>query len=436
MTRHPDTPPTIRSVPTGLTRRQWLGALSFMGTAALPQKVWAQPNAAASANAANAANAASAASAAWERTVQAARGQTVYFNAWAGSERINAYLQWAAGEVQQAFSVKLQHVKISDAADVVKRVRAEKQAGRKEAEGTVDLVWINGENFAAMKQGGLLSAPFAQALPNFQWVDTVGKPTTLVDFSVPTDGLEAPWGMAQLTFFADRQRLPKPPQSMSELLALARQQPGRITYPRPPNFMGTTFIKQALIENAPDAKALAQPVTPAALQTQAAPLWLFLDVLHPLLWRAGKQFPQNSAAVRQMMADGELLLGLTFNPNEAANEIAAKRLPASVQSWQFAKGTIGNTHFVAIPYNAPSKAGAQVVANFLLSPAAQARKADIDVWGDPTVLDLARLPTAERARFQSAPHPGQVISSAPTLPEPHASWVDALEKEWIRRYGV
>ena len=374
-----------------LNRRQALAA-----AAALVAPAWAQAQ-----------------KADWADTERAARGQTVYFNAWAGSERINAYLQWAAAELQRDFGVKLQHVKISDAADVVKRIRAEKQAGRKDTEGTVDLVWINGENFAAMKRDGLLSAPFAQALPNFQWVDTVGKPTTLVDFSVPTDGLESPWGMAQLTFFADAKRLPQVPQSMAELLALARSQPGRITYPRPPNFHGTTFVKQALIEHAPDVKALAQPVTPAALAAQAAPLWRFLDALHPHLWRGGKQFPQNSAAVRQMMADGELVLALTFNPNEAANEIAAKRLPATVQSWQFAKGTIGNTHFVAIPYNAPSKAGAQVVANFLLSPAAQARKADIDVWGDPTVLDVARLPAAERARFQSTSRPGQVAVTAP-----------------------
>ena len=375
-------------------------------------------------------------SAQWAETERTARGQTVYFNAWAGNERINAYLQWAAAELQRDFGVKLQHVKISDAADVVKRVRAEKQAGRKDTEGTVDLVWINGENFAVMKREALLSPAFAQSLPHFQWVDTVGKPTTLLDFSVPTDGLESPWGMAQLTFFADAQRLPKPPQSMGELLALARQQTGRITYPRPPDFHGTTFVKQALIEHALDVKALALPVTPAALAVQAAPLWRFLDALHPHLWRGGKQFPQNSAAVRQMMADGELVMALTFNPNEAANEIAAKRLPVTVQSWQFAKGTIGNTHFVAIPFNAPSKAGAQVVANFLLSPAAQARKADIDVWGDPTVLDVARLPALDRARFQSASRPGQVAVTAPVLSEPHASWVDALEKEWTRRYGV
>ena len=136
------------------------------------------------------------------------------------------------------------------------------------------------------------------------------------------------------------------------------------------------------------------------------------------------------------MADGELLVGLSFNPNEAASEIAAGRLPASVQSWQFQGGTIANTHFVAIPANASSPAGAQVVANFLLSPQAQARKADVAIWGDPTVLDMARLSAADRALFDARPLPGQVRQTAPALPEPHASWVEAVEREWTRRYGV
>jgi putative thiamine transport system substrate-binding protein len=374
------------------------------------------------------------ASAAWRETETAARGQTVHFNAWAGSEQINTYIQWVAAKVKTAHGVSLVHVKVSDAADVVKRVRAEKAAGRSTGQGTVDLVWINGENFATMKREGLLGAPFAQQLPHFALVDTVGKPTTLNDFSVPTDGLESPWGMAQLTFFADSQRLAQPPQNMAALLELARRQPGRISYPRPPDFHGTTFVKQALIELAPDALALGRPLSPEAFALQSAPLWTFLDALHPHLWRGGRQFPQNAAAIRQMMADGELLLALTFNPNEAANEIAAKRLSPRVRSWQFEKGSIGNTHFVAIPYNAPARAGAQVVANFLLSPRAQARKADIAHWGDPTVLDLARLQPAERALFQSTPLPGQVAQTAPALPEPHASWVEALEKEWARRY--
>lgn len=399
------------------SRRQLLMAMgSAAGAAAMPS--WAQGT-----------------SASWNGITDAARGQTVYFNAWAGSDQTNAYLQWVAGEVQRAYGIKLEHVKITDTADVVKRVRAEKAAGRKAREGTVDLVWINGENFAAMKADGLLLAPWAEQLPNFAKVDTVGKPTTLNDFSVPTDGLESPWGMAQFTFFADSQRLPEPPRSMAELLALAKRQPGRITYPRLPDFTGTTFVKQTLIDTVSDRAVLTKPPVSADFERVTAPLWRFLDELHPHLWRNGRQFPQNPAAIRQMVADGELLLGMTFNPNEPANEIAAKRLPTTVRSWQFTGGTIGNTHFVAIPYNARAPEGAQVVANFLLSARAQARKADITVWGDPTVLDLSRLNPQERAEFPAQALPGQVTTPAPTLPEPHATWVDPVEKEWIRRYS-
>jgi putative thiamine transport system substrate-binding protein len=372
----------------------------------------------------------------WPAIELTARGQTVYWNAWGGSEQTNAYIQWVAQLVQSRHGIRLQHVKVSDTADVVRRVRAEKAAGRGVGEGTVDLVWINGENFAAMKREGLLFGPFAEQLPNFRWVDVEGKPTVRNDFSVPTEGFESPWGMAQFTLFADSRRLPTRPQSMQELLALARAQPGRITYPRLPDFHGTTFIKQALVELAPDAGALARPVTDAALAEQAAPLWRFLDALRPHLWRGGRQYPQSAAAVRQMMADGELLLAITFNPNEAAGEIAARRLPDSVVSWQFARGTIGNTHFVAIPYNARASAAAQVVANVLLSAEAQARKADIAHWGDPTVLDIQRLPAEQRALFAGGARPGQVTDPAPTLPEPHASWVEPIEREWLRRHGA
>jgi putative thiamine transport system substrate-binding protein len=372
--------------------------------------------------------------AAWPAIEAKARGQTVYFNAWGGSERTNAYLQWAAQEVERRHGVAMRHVKLTDTVEAIKRVRNEKAAGRN-AEGSVDAFWINGENFLTAKREGLLFGPFAESLPNYQWVDVTGKPTTRIDFSEPVAGMEMPWGMAQFTLFADRKRLAAPPRNVQALLELARAQPGRITYPRPPNFHGTTFLKQALLELAPEREALYKPHTPAAQQRLAAPLWAWLDALHPHLWRGGRQHPQNAAAIRQMVADAELLVGLTFNPNEAANEIAAGRLPASVYSWQPAGGAIGNTHFLAIPFNARAREGAQVLLNFMLSPEAQARKADIAVWGDPTVLALDRLPPAERARFAARPLPGQVEQPAAVLLEPHGSWVDPLEQEWLRRYG-
>jgi putative thiamine transport system substrate-binding protein len=370
----------------------------------------------------------------WAAIESKARGQTVYFNAWAGSEQINAYLQWAATEVQRRYGVKVEHVKVTDTAEVVKRVRTEKAAG-KLSDGSVDLIWINGANFLAMKSEAMLFGPFAESLPSFQYVDVVGKPTTRLDFSEPVEGLEAPWGMAQLTFFADRRRVPTAPRSMAALQDFAKANPGRVTYPRPPDFHGVTFLKQALVELNADRSSLYKPATPDSFAKAAAPLWAYLDALHPHLWRTGKQFVQSAAAMRQMMSDGELLLGFAFNPNDAANEIIAKRMADTVYSFQLAGGTIGNTHFLAIPFNAKAKEGAQVFANFLLSPEAQGRKADITVWGDPTVLAVDKLPATERTRFAAKPLPGQVEQVMPTLPEPHGSWVEPLNKEWLRRYG-
>jgi putative thiamine transport system substrate-binding protein len=374
----------------------------------------------------------------WARVEAAARGQSVYFNAWAGSERINAYLQWAALELARRYGVKLEHVKVGDTAEVVRRVRAEKTAGRMN-DGSVDLVWINGENFLAMKREALLFGPWSERLPSYALVDTAGKPTTRIDFSEPVEGMEAPWGMAQLTFYADSTRVPSPPTSLAQLLVWAQRNPGRFTYPKPPQFIGTTFLKQVLLEATSDRKPfyapLNLPLGADAFARATAPLWAALDLLHPHLWKQGSQFPTSPTALRQMLADGELAIALTFNPNEVANEIAARTLPATVVSYQHAAGTIGNTHFLAIAFNARSKAAAQVAANFLLSPAAQARKADIRHWGDPTVLAMDRLSAMDRGLFAAASAPGQVAAPAPTLPEPHASWVEPIEREWLRRYG-
>ena len=370
----------------------------------------------------------------WASVEAAAKGQTVYFNAWAGADTINAYIAWAGGEVEKRYGVKVEHVKITDTAEVVKRVRDEVAAGKKD--GSVDLVWINGENFRAMKNDKLLFGPFAETLPNFALVDVEGKPTTRQDFSESVDGLESPWGMAQFTFFGDGAKVKTPPRSMLELAAFAKANPGRVAYSAPPDFYGTTFLKQALYEQTPDKSLLYKPADEGTAGMLTTDLFTsFLDDFHKSLWREGKQFPKAQAELTQMVADGELLVGLTFNPNEPANLVAAGTLPATTVAWQHAGGTIGNTHFVAIPVNAKASAGAQVFANFLLSPEAQAKKNDLKTWGDPTVLAVSKLTGDDAKMFMAGAAPGSVSLPGPTLLEPHASWVGMIEKAWLGRYG-
>jgi len=387
---------------------------------------------------ATAAHPAATAAGEWDDIAAKARGQTVYWNAWGGDERINAYIAWAGKRVAEDYGVTVRHVKLTDTAEAVARVLAEKAAGRTEG-GSVDLIWINGENFAAMKKEGLLYGPFTERLPNFALVDFKNKPTTLVDFTVPTDGLEAPWGMAKINFVYDSARVATPPRTIPDFLTWTRANPGRFTYPAPPDFIGSTFLKQVLIATTPDPDALQRPVSSdAAFKAATAGVWAFLEKLHPYLWRGGKTFPASGTAQMQLLDDGEVDIAISFYPSDAASLAKAGRLPESARTFVLDGGTIGNTHFVAIPFNARAKEGAMVLANFLMSPEAQARKQNIEVWGDQTVLDVAALAPAARARFEALPkHPALLPPEAlgPTLLEPHPSWMTRIEAEWQRRFS-
>ena len=369
----------------------------------------------------------------WEQQLVKAKGQTVYFNAWGGSDRINAYLEWAGRRIMEEYGVTLAHVKISDIAEVVGQLEAAKSVGR-DTDGNVDLMWVNGENFAAMKRQNLIWGAFAPALPNSTYVKD--SPSIKMDFSVPVDGLESPWGGAQLVFIHDSQRLETPPKSVEQLLAFVKAG-GRFAYPAPPAFHGTTMVKQMLYELSDQTEALAGPVDEADFDAVTAPLWRYLDELHPLLWGKGKSWPPSAETTRQMLDDGELDIAMSFNPNEASAAVKDGQLADSVRTYVFEKGTIGNTHFVTIPYNAKAKEGAMVVANFLLSSEAQAHKANPEIWGDPTVLDVTKLNAIDKDAFTAIDLGPWVLQAAAgqTLPEPHASWAGALEQAWLERYG-
>lgn len=373
----------------------------------------------------------------WGAVLAAARGQSVRWHAWAGDPRINAFIAWAGAEAGRRFGVTVEHVKLADTAEAVSRVVSEKAAGR-DAGGAVDLIWINGPNFAAMKAAGLLFGPFATALPNWRLVDPVANPAVATDFTLPTEGYASPWGMAQVVFYFDAARLPQPPRTMPALLDWAQANPGRFTFPQPPDFMGTTFLKQALLGLTPDRASLAAPPG-EAYDPVTAPLWDWLEALTPHLWRGGRAYPPNGPRQRQMMADAEIDLAISFDPGEASAAIAAAELPPTVRTFVPEGGSIGNASFVAIPYNASAKEGAMVLADFLLSPLAQARKQDPAVWGGFTVLALDRLDDADRALFDALDLGPATLSPeelGPPLSEPHPEWMERIAADWTRRFGA
>lgn len=373
----------------------------------------------------------------WDAVKAEAKGQTVYWNAWGGSTSTNDFLAWVGSRVSEDYGVTLEHVKLTNTADAVTRVLAEKQAGEND-DGAIDMIWINGANFAAMKEAELLFGPYAEQLPNWSVVDVAGK-TVQSDFTVPTDGFESPWAMAQVVFVHDTADMPDRVGSMQALLEWAQANPGRFSYPQPPDFLGTTFLKQVLVDILPDASVLAAPATDENYAEVSAPLWAYLDALTPNLWREGKAYPATGTAMFPLIADDELDLSISFSPGAASTAIANFELPDTVRTFVLDKGTIGNASFVTIPYNSGSKAGAMIVANFLMSPEAQARAQDPAILGYGTVLDMTSITADERAVFDGLDLGIATLSPADrgtVQAEPHPSWATRLADDWADRYGV
>lgn len=369
----------------------------------------------------------------WDDIVKRSRGQTVDWFMWGGFPATNAYVNgYVAPQVKELYGITLRQVPVKDIADVVGKLLVEKQAGRA-AGGDVDLMWINGENFRTCKRFGLLYGPFADRLPHQRLVDW-SKPSVRNDFGEPVEGLESPWGSAQVVMIYDSKRIPDPPRSMAALLDWARRHPGRFAYPAPPDFTGSVFVRHVFYHAAGDVAAWQGPLDERRFEAAAAATYRTLKDLAPFLWREGKTYPETPIRLAQLLADGEVDFALSYHPAEASKMILDGLYPPTVRTFVFDEGTIANTHFVAVPFNAADKEGAMVVADFLLSPEAQLKKADPAVWGDFPAIDLARLDPAWQSKFAALPRgaatlPNDVLQRH-QLPEPPSEILMRLEKGW------
>jgi putative thiamine transport system substrate-binding protein len=379
----------------------------------------------------------------WKQVLTEGQNQQVYFHAWGGDPQINAYIQWVAQQVKSQYNIHLHHVKLSDTSEAVSRVLAEKSANNNHL-GQVDLVWINGANFATMAEHSLLLKDWADKLPNFMFTDPENNPAVTLDFGVPTQGMESPWGQASLTFYYDQLATHTPPKSLNELLSWTKENPGRFSYPKPSDFLGMSFLKYALVvlhqqKDSDIQRQLYLQATNLNTEQVLNPLWEFLTKLHPNLWRKGKYFMQSGVEMRRLVDDTEISLAFTFSAPQVPVAVTRYDLPESIRSYAMEDGSLSNTHFVGIPFNASNAESAQIVANFLLSIEAQAYKQQASVWGDRSVLIASTLTVSQKSLFKTqTPHLSALPFSSikKTLSEPHPSWVDAIQSGWQERFGV
>ncbi len=368
----------------------------------------------------------------WDTILADAKGTTVNFYGWGGSETTNRWIdEYLAKTVKEKYDITLKRVPMN-IEDILNKLVADKQAGNKN--GTIDVVWINGENFYTAKKADLLFGPFTDKLPNFtKYVDS-NSDEVKKDFGYATNGYEAPYGKAQFVMVYNSNTTEKTPVSAQELLQFAKANPGKFTYAAPPDFTGSAFVRNIIYETVGYEKIANVRADKASVQAAIQPAIDYLKELKPYLWNQGKTYPATVSQLDNMYADGQLLMTMTYNSNSISGKIANGEYPKGTQSFIFDKGTIGNTHFLAIPFNASNKEGAMAVINAVLSVEAQAAKYNPSGWGDLPVLDNTKLSTDEKKVFESIALGEGVLPQEVLLkhrvPEVPANLVPIIEQIW------
>ncbi len=367
----------------------------------------------------------------FDKLEEQAQGTEVRFALWGGDARINEWIDtYVSNELEGRYGIRLTRVSM-DAAQIVNRLLSEKQAGRER--GSIDLVWINGENFKRARQEELLFGPYTHRIPNLELTDPEEVDR---DWGFPVDGYELPWGQAQFVFEYDSAEIPEPPSTIEALDLWIRENPGRFTYPQPPDFTGAAFIRHLLYHFSGGYEQYLGGFDRALYEEHAEKLWDYLRTIEPYLWREGVTYPADKAQLDVLFERNEVAFNMSYTQSGAQGLIDAGRYPETVRTFVLDGGTLTGIHFTAIPFNAPNKAGAMVASNFLLSPDAQYSKNLPQNWGDFTILDLSRLNSEDRRRFETldlgaATLPVEVLNER-SLPEIPAEYVDAMDEDWER----
>ena len=369
----------------------------------------------------------------WDTIVEMARGGTVTWFMWGGADNINAYVNdHIGGVLRQQYGITLRQVPIANTVEAVNIVLGEVEAGNM-TNGSVDLIWINGENFRTMKQANLAWCGYNDTLPNNVYVDW-DNPAVANDFGLPVDGCQSPWSRAQFAFAHDSARTPNPPRSIPELIDWVQENPGQFTYPAPPDFNGSVLIRHIFYHVAGGADNLLGDFDQAVFDDVAARTWALLNDLKPYMWRQGRTFPASVTQLDDLFANQEVALTFNYNASQFGVAVEAGLFPDTVRSFGLTDGTIGNTNYTLIPVNAPNKAAALVVQNLLLSPEAQLEKARPEVWGAPPGIEIDRTSPEMQAAFAALPqHPSVVPAdelARNALPELQAEWLVAIERGW------
>lgn len=367
----------------------------------------------------------------WEEVVAAADGQTVNWWMWGGSDPINTWVNgWVREQLAEQYNITLNQVPVAGPTEFINQVLGEKEAGNHD-DGGVDIMWINGENFRTMREADLLYGPWTVNVPTNGYVNWEDK-SIAMDFGYPVWGYELPYGSAQFVMGYDSAVVPEPPASIAALVEWIKANPGKFTYPAPPDFTGSVFVRHICYHATGDYTAFLGDFDETLFAERFPACWELLNEIEPYLWREGQTYPETVSALQELFANGEVYFEMSYDVGGVQTRVDSGVYPETANTFVFDGGTIANTNYIAIAYNSPHKAAALVTANFLCGLEAQLSAAETLNWTTP--LDLSRAPAEWQDKFAGVPRgprmlPFEVLASH-RLPELQSPWLIAIEGGW------
>ncbi|MGV8834347.1 MAG: ABC transporter substrate-binding protein [Devosia sp.] len=386
----------------------------------------------------------------WAQVETAARAEgEVQFFYWGGDDNLNIWMDSVVAPAMADLGITLVANRITATKDAVDLVITEAAAGRGVGDGSVDAIWLNGENFFTLKQQGQLFGSFAEALPNainFEFDPSDPRAAlNLSDFGTATEGKEMPWSGEQYVCAVNRAVMPleQTPASFADLHRYLETNPGKFVYIKPPHYLGNTFVQQVLYAFNPDGTGSApfqqslDELGGSELARLVKPGFEFLKQIEPLLlgWPQGAvRYPEDAAAADGLFRNREIDLNCGFGLYAVATKRANGSYPQTAEEIIFPAGNmIKNKNYLAIPANTPNPAAALVFANYMASVEAQVTK--LDLVGYPAGIDPWTLSAEDAARLEAVapPHFGvsQDALDANIAPDTNASLVNVIESVWL-----
>jgi putative spermidine/putrescine transport system substrate-binding protein len=281
----------------------------------------------------------------------------------------------------------------------------------------VDL--IDGGFVTTLGAAGLLYRPTAGLLPNIKDVNkavlTAGK-----------GGI--PYRGSSVLLAYNTKNVPTPPKTLDELLTWIKANPGKFTYNAPSGGgSGYAFVQTVVdkyLSNA-DRNTLVQVAAPD-LESKWAQGLETLRQLNKYTYGQNGTYPANNAETLKDLATGLVDMGSVWS-DQFASAVKAGTMPANIKVAQISNPSFtGGASYLGIPNSSQNKVGARLLANWVLSPAAQNLIVGGTLNGFP-VIPLSKLDSTITAAFAGVDiqnlRPGYLSANANDLKSKWASTV-------------